>query len=123
MDAKNASNLAQFCEKISLPGESFWRDRRRHHPMPNTPTSKRVKVYTAGCCCYCHMAKELLRKKGAAFEEIDLTGRSDLRDDLRHKAGGRNTVPQIWIGDTHVGGCDDLLSLDRAGKLDALLAH
>ena len=69
------------------------------------------------------MAKELLRTKGAAFEEIDVTGRSDLREDLRTKTGGRNTVPQIWIGETHVGGCDDLLALDRAGKLDALLAH
>ncbi len=86
--------------------------------MPN-----KVQVYTAGCCCYCHMAKELLRQKGAAFDEIDLTGRSDLRDDLRDRSGGRQTVPQIWIGETHVGGCDDLLALDRAGKLDALLAH
>ncbi len=84
--------------------------------MPN------VKVYTAGNCCYCHMAKDLLRRKGAAFEEVDLTGRADLRADLRDKAGGRNTVPQIWIGEVHVGGCDDLHALDRSGKLDTLLA-
>lgn len=81
-----------------------------------------VKVYTAGNCCYCHMAKDLLRRKGAAFEEVDLTGRDDLRADLREKAGGRNTVPQIWIGELHVGGCDDLHALDRSGKLDTLLA-
>ena len=81
-----------------------------------------VKVYTAGHCCYCHMAKDLLRRKGAAFEEIDLTGRSDLRADLSTRAGGRDTVPQVWIGEVHVGGCDDLLSLERSGKLDALLA-
>ncbi|MEQ1719214.1 MAG: glutaredoxin 3 [Hyphomicrobium sp.] len=83
----------------------------------------KVTVYTAGHCCYCHMAKELLKRKGAAFEEVDVTGKNDLREALRQKSGGRSTVPQIWIGDTHVGGCDDLLSLDRAGKLDALLAH
>jgi glutaredoxin 3 len=69
------------------------------------------------------MAKDLLRRKGAAFEEIDLTGRSDLRADLRVRAGGRHTVPQIWIGNFHVGGCDDLLDLERSGKLDALLAQ
>ena len=82
-----------------------------------------VKVYTASCCCYCHMAKELLRRKGAAFEEIDLTGRSDLRAQLRDRAGGRNTLPQIWIGSVHVGGCDDLLALERDGKLDPMLSH
>jgi glutaredoxin 3 len=84
--------------------------------------TKNVKVYTAGNCCYCHMAKELLRNKGAAFDEVDLTGRADLRDELRQRTGGRSTVPQIWIGDVYVGGCDDLYALDRSGKLDALLA-
>ncbi|MBA2126030.1 glutaredoxin 3 [Hyphomicrobium methylovorum] len=83
----------------------------------------KVTVYTAGNCCYCHMAKDLLRRKGAAFEEVDLTGRSDLRADLRVRAGGRHTVPQIWIDDLHVGGCDDLLDLERSGKLDDLLSR
>jgi len=83
----------------------------------------KVTVYTAGNCCYCHMAKDLLRRKGAAFEEVDLTGRSDLRADLSVRAGGRRTVPQIWIGDIHVGGCDDLLDLERSGKLDTLLTQ
>ncbi|MEQ1651416.1 MAG: glutaredoxin 3 [Hyphomicrobium sp.] len=82
----------------------------------------KVKVYTAGNCCYCHMAKDLLRRKGAPFEEIDVTGKSEMRAELRQRSGGRNTVPQIWIGDTHVGGCDDLHALDRSGKLDSLLA-
>ncbi|MEQ1670807.1 MAG: glutaredoxin 3 [Hyphomicrobium sp.] len=82
----------------------------------------KVKVYTAGNCCYCHMAKDLLRRKGAQFEEVDVTGRSDMRAELSKRAGGRKTVPQIWIGETHVGGCDDLHALDRSGKLDALLA-
>ncbi|MGQ0455784.1 MAG: glutaredoxin 3 [Hyphomicrobium sp.] len=82
-----------------------------------------VKVYTAGNCCYCHMAKDLLRRKGAAFEEVDLTGRTDLRADLCQRSGGRSTVPQIWIGEMHVGGCDDLYELERSGRLDALLAR
>lgn len=83
----------------------------------------KVTVYTAGNCCYCHMAKDLLRRKGVAFKEIDLTGRGDLRADLSICAGGRRTVPQIWIGDLHVGGCDDLFDLERSGKLDTLLTQ
>jgi glutaredoxin 3 len=83
----------------------------------------KVTVYTAGNCCYCHMAKELLRRKGVHFDEVDLTGRQELRSEIRNRAGGRSSVPQIWIGDTHVGGCDDLYALDREGKLDALLAR
>lgn len=87
-----------------------------------TTIRPKVTVYTAGHCCYCHMAKQLLRQKGADFEEIDVSGRSDIRETLREKTGGRSTVPQIWIGDKHVGGCDDLLALERAGELDSLLA-
>jgi glutaredoxin 3 len=82
----------------------------------------KIILYTAGYCCYCHMAKDLLRRKGAHFEEIDVSGRKDLRDELRVRSG-RATVPQIWIDTLHVGGCDDLLDLERAGKLDALLAN
>jgi glutaredoxin 3 len=67
------------------------------------------------------MAKELLRNKGVDFNEIDVTGKADLRSAMREKAGGRNTVPQIWVGETHVGGCDDLHCLERSGKLDGLL--
>jgi glutaredoxin 3 len=81
----------------------------------------KVKVYTAGNCCFCHMAKDLLRRKGAAFEEIDITGRGDLRAELTTRSGGRRTVPQFWIGETHVGGCDDLYDLERSGRLDTLL--
>ncbi len=82
----------------------------------------KIIVYTTRYCPYCHMAKELLRKKGiTAFEEIDVSQR-DLRAEMCAKAGGRHTVPQIWIGDRHVGGCDDLYALDREGKLDTLLA-
>ena len=81
----------------------------------------KVTVYTPRFCPYCHMAKELLRKKGiTAFEEIDVSERA-LRAEMSAKAGGRYTVPQIWIGERHVGGCDDLYTLDREGKLDSLL--
>lgn len=82
----------------------------------------KIIVYTTRFCPYCHMAKELLRKKGViAFEEIDVSQR-ELRAEMSARAGGRHTVPQIWIGDQHVGGCDDLYTLDREGKLDLLLA-
>jgi glutaredoxin 3 len=81
-----------------------------------------ITVYTTRFCPYCHMAKELLRKKGVIFEEIDVSCCRELRVEMSQKAGGRSTVPQIWIGGTHVGGCDDLFTLEREGKLDVLLA-
>jgi glutaredoxin 3 len=81
-----------------------------------------ITVYTTKFCPYCHMAKELLRKKGVIFKEIDVSCCRELRVEMSQKAGGRSTVPQIWIGGTHVGGCDDLYALEREGKLDVLLA-
>ena len=80
-----------------------------------------VTIYTTALCPYCHMAKQLLQRKKVAFTEIDVTGKPTLRDEMRRKAGGRNTVPQIWIGTKHVGGCDDLHDLDAKGGLDPLL--
>ena len=80
----------------------------------------KITVYTTRFCPYCHMAKELLRKKGTTFEEVDVSQR-ELRTEMCAKAGGRYTVPQIWIGERHIGGCDDLYTLDREGKLDLLL--
>lgn len=80
----------------------------------------KITVYTTRFCPYCHMAKELLRKKGTTFVEIDVSQR-ELRAEMCAKAG-RHTVPQIWIGERHIGGCDDLYALDREGKLDLLLA-
>ncbi len=82
----------------------------------------KVTIYTTPYCPYCHRAKRLLAQKGVAFEEIDVSGDWAARDRLVEKAGGRMTVPQIWIGETHVGGSDELYALERAGKLDALLA-
>ena len=81
-----------------------------------------VTIYTTSLCPYCQMAKELLERKQIAFSEIDVTGKATLRDEMRRKAGGRNSVPQIWIGSQHVGGCDDLYALDRQGRLDTLLS-
>jgi glutaredoxin 3 len=79
-------------------------------------------IFTTPYCPYCHRAKRLLAQKGAQFEEIDVSGDWEARETLAEKAGGLTTVPQIWIGDFHVGGSDELHALDRAGKLDPLLA-
>jgi len=81
-----------------------------------------VVIYTKSWCPYCSAAKDLLQRKGVAFQEIEITGRSDLRDEMVERAAGRTTVPQIFIGERHVGGCDDLYALDREGKLDQMLA-
>lgn len=82
----------------------------------------RITIYTSAYCPYCISAKHLLDKKGAAYEEIGVDGRRDVRAEMTRKAGGRYTVPQIWIGDRHIGGCDDLFELEGAGELDPLLA-
>lgn len=79
-----------------------------------------VTIYTTTYCPYCVRAKELLKRKGATYNEINAED-DTLRDEMVQKAGGRRTVPQIFIGDTHVGGFDDLSALDKAGKLDPLL--
>jgi glutaredoxin 3 len=83
---------------------------------------QRVEMYTTPTCGFCHAAKRLLMRKGVAFTEIDVAGKPDLRQAMVARAKGGYTVPQIFIGDTHVGGCTELMALDRAGKLDALLA-
>lgn len=82
----------------------------------------KVVMYSSGMCPYCYRAKALLQQKGVAFREISVDMNPQARREMREKAGGVNTVPQIWVGDTHVGGCDDLYALDARGKLDPLLA-
>ncbi len=82
-----------------------------------------IVIYTKSTCPYCHAAKDLLRGKGAKFEEISVDGDRAGQMAMAAKAGGRSTVPQIFIGESHVGGCDDLYALDDAGRLDALLAR
>lgn len=81
-----------------------------------------VEIYTSPLCGFCHAAKRLLNQKGVSFHEIDVLQDASRKPEMIERAGGSRTVPQIFIGDTHVGGCDDLYALDRAGKLDALLA-
>jgi glutaredoxin 3 len=81
-----------------------------------------VVIYTKSTCSYCHAAKALLRKKNAPFQEISVEGDRAAQEAMAVKANGRWTVPQIFIGDAHVGGCDDIHALDAAGKLDPLLA-
>ncbi|MDT3684807.1 MAG: glutaredoxin 3 [Pseudorhodoplanes sp.] len=82
-----------------------------------------IEIYTTPYCPYCGWAKELLGRKGVDYTEIDVSGDRDLRAAMTQRALGRTTVPQIFIGDTHIGGCDDLYALDEAGKLDPLLAQ
>jgi glutaredoxin 3 len=81
-----------------------------------------VLIYTSAWCPYCIRAKQLLEHKGVAFEEIAVDGNPHLRAEMSHKAG-RTSVPQIWIGERHIGGCDDLYALERAGQLDGLLGN
>ncbi|MRI32565.1 glutaredoxin 3 [Endozoicomonas sp. OPT23] len=80
-----------------------------------------VTIYLSAYCPFCHRAVALLEQKGASYESISVDGKPDLRQFMTEKAGS-HTVPQIWVGDTHVGGCDDLFALERAGKLEPLLA-
>jgi glutaredoxin 3 len=80
----------------------------------------RVLMYATAACPFCQSAERLLRDKGVAFEKIRVDLQPELRAEMQQKSG-RRTVPQIWIGERHVGGCDDLYALDREGKLDPLL--
>jgi glutaredoxin 3 len=82
----------------------------------------RVRIYTTPICPYCVRAKSLLRKKGAEFDEIDVFMDCEARREMEAQSGGSRTVPQIFVGDVHIGGCDDLLALDHAGELDTLLS-
>lgn len=82
----------------------------------------KVTIYTTAFCPYCHSAKALLRRKNVEFSEVDVSYDPDERQRMMARAQGRRTVPQIFIGETHVGGSDELHALDRQGKLDPLLA-
>lgn len=80
-----------------------------------------ILIYTTTTCPYCLRAKALFKKKGVPYQEINLNQQADLRDEMIDKAGGRRSVPQIFINQRHIGGCDDLYQLEAEGKLDALL--
>lgn len=86
----------------------------------NTPARAPVRMYATGWCPYCVAARDLLRSKGVQFEEIDLTSDPSRRTEMESRSG-RSSVPQIFIGDEHVGGYDDMAALDRSGRLDRLL--
>ena len=81
-----------------------------------------VEIYTKTFCSYCWRAKMLLESKGVTFNEISVDFGGELRQQMIQRAEGRTTVPQIFIGETHVGGCDELVALEQAGRLDALIA-
>ena len=83
---------------------------------------KQVEIYTSPLCGFCHAAKRLLNQKGVAFSEVDVLREPGRKAEMIKRANGGRTVPQIFIGDKHVGGSDDLHALERSGKLDALLA-
>ena len=82
---------------------------------------KSIVIYTTPLCGFCHAAKRLLTQKGVHFSEIDVSASPELREAMTQRANGRRTVPQIFVDETHVGGCDDLYALERAGRLDAML--
>ena len=81
----------------------------------------KVTIYTTPICPYCMRAKHLLKKKGVNYEEVDVFMDADARDGMEAKSGGYRTVPQIFVDDRHIGGCDDLYALESEGKLDPLL--
>ena len=81
-----------------------------------------VEIYTSPLCGFCHAAKRLLTSKGVEFTEIDVWANPERKPEMIQRANGGRTVPQIFVGDIHVGGCDDLHALERQGKLDGLLA-
>ncbi|CEA04124.1 glutaredoxin 3 [Pseudomonas saudimassiliensis] len=80
-----------------------------------------ITLYSSNYCPFCIRAKQLLDGKGISYNEIRVDGKPEVRAEMARLAG-RTSVPQIWIGDTHVGGCDDLIALERSGKLDTMLA-
>lgn len=82
----------------------------------------KIVIYTTRVCPYCVRAKSLFARKGVSYEEIDVSDDAALREDMTVKAGGKRSVPQIFIDDKHIGGCDDLYALDKNGGLDPLLA-
>ena len=82
---------------------------------------KPVEIYTSPLCGFCHAAKRLLDQKGVDYTEIDVLRDAERKQEMIQRANGGRTVPQIFVGETHVGGCDDLFALERSGKLDPLL--
>jgi glutaredoxin 3 len=103
----------------------LWRQRVSPYKKVRTPGKSMppVEIYTTRYCPYCSAAKTLLKRKGVSYSEIDVSRDLERRQEMIQRANGRMTVPQIFIGTVHVGGSDELYALERAGKLDALLAE
>jgi glutaredoxin 3 len=80
-----------------------------------------IEIYTSPMCGFCHAAKRLLKQKGVDYTEFDIWAEPERKPEMLQRANGRHTVPQVFVGKTHIGGCDELYELERAGKLDALL--
>jgi glutaredoxin 3 len=117
-DPAGALDRHAFCSTICGPDQGP--RRRREGCAGAENTMAKIEIYTTALCPYCSSAKALLEKKGAAYEETDVTFDPEKRKDVIRRSG-RRTVPQIWIDGRHVGGCDDLYALDAEGKLDPLL--
>lgn len=81
-----------------------------------------VEIYTKPTCGFCHMAKRLLNAKGTSFAEVNISAQPERRAEMIQRANGGSTVPQIFVDGKHIGGCDDLMALERGGQLDAILA-
>ncbi len=94
---------------------------RPKHVIQQECSMLKIEIYSKSVCPYCVRAKKLLTKKGVSYTEIDIAQNAELRDMMIKRTNGRQTVPQIFINDNHVGGCDDLYALEEAGKLDSLL--
>ena len=105
------------------PAQRTWAKRlsNRAH-LATRAAMAQVEIYTTRFCGFCHSAKALLARNGIKFLEIDVSGDPQERSKMIERANGRSTVPQIFVGSTHIGGCDDLYALHRAGGLDPLLA-
>lgn len=82
-----------------------------------------VTIYTKPFCPYCAAALDLLDRKGVSYDEIDISGQPELRAEMIQRSAGRMTVPQIFVGERHVGGCDDIYAMDERGELDTVLAQ
>jgi glutaredoxin 3 len=94
----------------------------KHRHQIKETRMKPVEIYTSPLCGYCHAAKRLLNQKGVTYAEVNVLEQPERKAEMIQRANGGRTVPQIFIGEAHVGGCDDLFALEQAGKLDPLLS-
>jgi len=126
---------AQFIRPVPTPNQKLWRGTygsspkpppsvkiRKRYSLTHNIMAAQVEIYTWSTCPFCIRAKSLLKKKGVDFTEYVIDGDEEARDKMAQRANGGRSVPQIFINDQHLGGCDDIHALDAQGKLDPLLA-